>query len=1050
MGMSDDLHKRLLQLFPNHIIYTPKMYKNPTVAVKLTSEAQKSGMQKKQFAEVSGFVWKEIEAEMDYSGRIIIDGADAVSVANQIYDSQAFLGNAILTEEQRNALTCYAKAVFKKHFVEGNSLTITEKKILILETIYVLQERDAQNEEDGMLYTKMWLYIFKHFCGRILDDGSKEYQNYYRFFRNALETVMRTTNHLLVPSKKCGVGYQRYYDTLLIHALEPSDAVNRFFSILFNFYVSALDCQYISGDPVFKLLVKAIKAKWNRDSEALMEDSLYKVKAGSAAASASFKILMELYPAYSSEFCEEIIRKMDVVASREGVEELLDTRHFRIDLLVYRWFQQQSKVQRNKIQNIRKDHINDQVAIRKDDIKASYKLMDGIACIVLPKIRFEEDVCQQIDNGYGPCVSVFLDERKIFTERLKIFGDQFYTSKLYYFMLEQAKGETLHYSVKITIGEDGLIVYDSGKTLYRECLILSRNLGYEIRNIQKTAHGLAYLYVPQKANVEFWDDSDNIYEESCSFAQQFALDLNDLHCLTVNGADLYTDETAKGRLQIKLYPEKISAVSMVFQEMSYAVRRKVEDVHIKLPDAEKPERYQISLDGKAIPLAVFLRSKEALLAAINREGPHTVEVLDLIAQKKVCSYFCFTIPGFTYELDAPIYFDEQKCITLQTQDASHGQRKFMVSSQPGCDEILIRQFSDDSDLRVSLPVVHASIIQNGKSENIFIKENKDIWKGDFQSDTFMSVDCPRGWAARVFLGNDELVCSKIQHLYEIGNFIQGNKVTDSQRDLIMRLEESDGANVLLYNIMTMHFKPYFLTLPVVYDEPTLNWQVEGNFVGDKSQEFRVLLYDVEEEPYQYTVLRKDETMESNLRLSDGVYSIAIKAIRNNLFSKRADEEIYKGQLIVGNPDEFMYRHAALYLKSALCWNIYSNNYETVNLRPYITRIAKLEFMDRSRPPYEATICPHYRGTLQFYDTRKEMWRCFCDDFSQEEYEKINPVEVWLINDHTLAMYTEGTDPVMINSKRGSIQNKNERTLNRAEKSALQLPDNFQYEMERSK
>ena len=57
--------------------------------------------------------------------------------------------------------------------------------------------------------------------------------------------------------------------------------------------------------------------------------------------------------------------------------------------------------QRKQAQDSRKNHRNDRVAIHRSDIHASYELIDGIAYIVLPKIRFEESDCQLIANGTG-------------------------------------------------------------------------------------------------------------------------------------------------------------------------------------------------------------------------------------------------------------------------------------------------------------------------------------------------------------------------------------------------------------------------------------------------------------------------------------------------------------------------------------------------------------------------------------------------------------------------------------------------------------------------
>ena len=538
MEMSNALQKNLMQLFPNKIIYSAELCKNISVHMALHREAKRAGVSSRQLTESNGFVWKDIERAMDFSGEKVDESLEVVPVINQIYTTQTFLGNAILTEEQRIAVYSYAKSAFDKRFVEGKGLSITEEKAIILETIFALQGRSADDDESK---SKIWVFVFKHFCGYTLGQGTTEYQHYYRFFCKAIDKVMRLTNHFLVPTEKNGIRYQGYYDTLLIHALEPADAANRFFSILFDFYVNTLDCQYIPGDPAFKPLVKAIKAKWNDNFDS-------EVDVRSAVVSASFKTLLELCQGYACVFCEDIIHKMDVITSGYGIDEQLDTKHFRLDLLIYRWFQQQSRGQRKQAQDSRKNHRNDRVAIHRSDIHASYELIDGIAYIVLPKIRFEESDCQLIANGNRPQVVISLDGKEIYTEPMKIFGNQVFTSREYRFLLNQVQSANLHFSVKVIIGDNNHVIYDSHKTLYRDYLILSRNMGHEIRNIQKTADGAAYLFTPLESDVDFDEDSGDIYTVECDFAQKFALDVNALHCLTVNGIELYADSSTKSRV----------------------------------------------------------------------------------------------------------------------------------------------------------------------------------------------------------------------------------------------------------------------------------------------------------------------------------------------------------------------------------------------------------------------------------------------------------------------------------------------------------------------
>ena len=276
-----------------------------------------------------------------------------------------------------------------------------------------------------------------------------------------------------------------------------------------------------------------------------------------------------------------------------------------------------------------------------------------------------------------------------------------------------------------------------------------------------------------------------------------------------------------------------------------------------------------------------------------------------------------------------------------------------------------------------------------------------------------------------------------------------HKGTDSNANLFVRLERALHKPVF-YNLLTVHFKPSFHRCPLIYENGALYWEIEDNFIGNMKQEFHVYLYDVEKDPYNYFVYGQDEQLEKNLVLTDGTYNFKVTTIKKSVF-KKEEFGIYSGKLIVGNPYDFNYRNAILKLKSASCWDWEKGVYNVLGLRDSMTRIVDLKYIDVSDAPAEEDgKCPHYQGTLQFWNTKQASWFFFCNDSSKTEFELINPIDIWLISEHFLAMYSVTGDAVYIDAGHGSILNKAERTLSRAEKEALQIPDKFEYEMVKNK
>ena len=93
MEMSNALQKNLMQLFPNKIIYSAELCKNISVHMALHREAKRAGVSSRQLTESNGFVWKDIERAMDFSGEKVDESLEVVPVINQIYTTQTFLGN---------------------------------------------------------------------------------------------------------------------------------------------------------------------------------------------------------------------------------------------------------------------------------------------------------------------------------------------------------------------------------------------------------------------------------------------------------------------------------------------------------------------------------------------------------------------------------------------------------------------------------------------------------------------------------------------------------------------------------------------------------------------------------------------------------------------------------------------------------------------------------------------------------------------------------------------------------------------------------------------
>lgn len=71
------------------------------------------------------------------------------------------------------------------------------------------------------------------------------------------------------------------------------------------------------------------------------------------------------------------------------------------------------------------------------------------------------------------------------------------------------------------------------------------------------------------------------------FCTKIRIDVNALHCLTVNGIELYADSSTKSRVRVKVRPERISSAFALSENAMYTVHSRIEAVDVELPEEEK-------------------------------------------------------------------------------------------------------------------------------------------------------------------------------------------------------------------------------------------------------------------------------------------------------------------------------------------------------------------------------------------------------------------------------------------------------------------------------
>lgn len=1048
MIMSETLKKSLLNSFPDGKIYEDELMKKPLLYPIVRKEAGSRG-NISVLLNSNGFHWITLERNMDYIGDFISEGS-ITEIVNSIYDTQSLLGNAVLSEDKQEELFQYSRILFKKVINRQGKFSLQEKRVLLLEAIYLVQNRDDVDAEQGIEEedSSLWNYLFRELSGHTIKNGTSEHTYCYNFFCNLITSTLDKTNHLRILPQKGKNKYQQYYDTLLVHAQAPKAAMFNFFRLLFDFYVNGLECQYIAADPAFKQLRNGVKSKWNENIET-------EVNVRSDPMGACIRTMFDFCPNFSAFYCEYLIQKIDALTS--GTMSELNTLSY-IDCLLVEWYRNQSREEKNTVWKIRREHYNDKVATEQNQILPFYEwnVQKGVY-ICIPKIRFGEEICKKIREHQGlPFVKLFCDEQLIHQENLKFFDSQgVYTSRGYQYYFGDSLPSNFHFRIMIGLSGQPNCIYDSQNNrkefLFRNVLLFDET-GHELQTIQTSRHDRVIAFIPGDSIVSFEPEYEEVWENPVGGAKCYQFDINGIHAFTVDGQDIYADETARTHFRTQIFPAKIDNARILSDNKYFDIYAKLQNITFLLPDQSYPEQYQLILDGNMSPLSLYYKEGTACLPVTNKPGLHEIKIIEVGSGNTISTVRYALLPGFQFDFEKSIYFDTQKDVKATVSLETGYQNSYTVHVNPGIFRIQLDQFPYGDFLDVDVPVISGT--WDGK--NLFECDQRNpIWHKDISRESHIHISCPKGWIATLWLGNTPIHhTAKDITAFDIGNQLQIHKFVLPTERLVLRMEHPGKASVFC-EICSIAFQPVFMESPIFIKNNMLYWNIVDCYIGNVKGQFHLIL-DTAEKEYAYTLAYENEIIERNLNLPDGEYAYQIELVEQVPFLGEKCTEIHSGTLLVGDPNAFRFANSMLYLRTASYWigGIGENEkFGIATLKPESTRICNITYLGMKNTLTGDGTFPCYCGTLQFWNQKSETWWNFNSDIRKEErYQRINPVHFWIISDHVMEMQPADEDTLDIEliHDYGIIRNVQYHLIPKSREKQIKTPDSFDYEKRKVK
>ena len=318
MRMSEStLLEQLNKVFPGKVIFSDQWCLSAylTLFLEVRRYARAEDVSSAQWLTDKGFILKEtgyVEPDMRSgdNGELSPEYT-AFELADYVFRNYPLAGEYHLTSKEDTLLYQSASETVKKALSGLGCTFMEEDAVLVLETINLLKEWSPELTDEE-ISGSLWNYIFLQY-GFNPENSEAEFNKLYNYFGGAIKGTLAHYRRFFAPE-----GTQRYYTTLLLHALAPKQSIESLYSILFDFYVKNLDFQYVTEDISYKVFTRSMRARW--DSRIIQNDEL-QLKAGSIFS--GLQTLFRERPGYMAVLCDSIVKKWTLFSAVKTLSLLI-------------------------------------------------------------------------------------------------------------------------------------------------------------------------------------------------------------------------------------------------------------------------------------------------------------------------------------------------------------------------------------------------------------------------------------------------------------------------------------------------------------------------------------------------------------------------------------------------------------------------------------------------------------------------------------------------------------------------------------------------------
>ena len=886
------------------------------------------------------------------------DMAELLQKINRIFIEHKLLGNYDFTEDEYSELLETVGLLCNSLLYYGNVFDDKHHK-LIFTTLVEISKRwkDSDNEDDTEENSRFWDYISKHL---INEDYIN--QKLYHAFTDVISQLGR--KHL-IPIVLTG---KKYYSTLMMHSFAPKNSIFSFYDLCYNIFKKDLDFGFTNEDEWLCEIVAAqmktvLSGGYREDKKVSIGSSAYSIKIGFR----SFSVNEDLSADFV-QFINDIFYQINKLFNREFIDE-----NTRLERYIVEWWKNKTESEKVSDDTTRKRRVP---TVSKENIVAKYIRDENSVFLYIPSIRLD-------DGNSIVSLKVFVNEEQIFSQEIRTKrGELVVATK----QVELELNDLLRYfdakNLRVEIKENHTVIFDSERnkatSLNRE-FILFEGEKEVLSQINKPTNYFVYS-----------KDIDALRRKPDE--------------LTTYGPNLYNiypkaGESLSGEIKQVFFVDKSKTASIgktacliggelnvewFFNEISCIVYSS--SVKLLVPEDANLKALELRIGSKAHKLnelnfeRIESRCYQFGLKAIGlilTNHPTEINLYSYEKESIILSETIIVLPNLEIQFNHPFYYGdlERKLIVKNGDEAL----ELTWSNQDN----EIRCPINDGMLLIKIPYLRWRISDNEwQNEPI----NKKLWYKDFLANgDILEIDNPKENDDITIFGKTngkpfEIVKNQSGN-FEIGRAIYANEsITDITVYIVLGKD--------YFEIFNASTKEHFIANPLSYSDGKVFWNVEDSFVGEKSNEFFLIIKSADNN-FRSKINFKNSEIKN---LQDDICKIQVKIQDKNIFSKAENYQlIYEGELLIGTPEKLRFKYKKITLLSANCFD--SKKSEWI---PFIPKyfIDKLKFVQEDENIY-------YTGQLCVIDKNGETRVISTMINEKGAYDKTNPVRIELRDNSTL-------------------------------------------------